>query len=153
MLSLDSCVFFNFLKLLSWFITLLSKLSAKPVHSIFKIHPDLTISHDLHCIWKNVIGAQSYAALCNLMNCSPPGSTVLRILQARILEWVPFPSPGDLPDPGIKSGSPTLQADSLSFESPGKPLAQTVNSSLNNWRNFPLISQFPSSFLLIFYPE
>ena len=148
MFSLDSCVFFNFLKLRSWFITLLSKLSAT-----FKIHPDFTISHDLHCIWKKVIVAHSYPALCNLMNCSPPGSTVLRPLQARILEWVPFPSPGDLPDLGIKSGSPTLQAGSLSSESPGKPLAQTVNSSLNNWRNFPLISQFPFSFLLIFYPE
>ena len=33
-----------------------------------------------------------------------------------------FPSPGDLPDPGIKPGSPTLQADALSSESPGKPI-------------------------------
>jgi len=34
---------------------------------------------------------------------------------------LPFPSPGDLPDPGIKSGSPALQADSLPSEPPGKP--------------------------------
>ena len=34
---------------------------------------------------------------------------------------LPFPSPGDLPEPGIKPGSPTLQADSLPSESPGKP--------------------------------
>ena len=40
----------------------------------------------------------------------PPGSSVRGILQARILEWIPFPSPGDLPDPGIE---PALQADSL----------------------------------------
>ena len=32
---------------------------------------------------------------------------------------LPFPSPGDLPDPGIKPGSPTLQADSLSSEPQG----------------------------------
>ena len=32
---------------------------------------------------------------------------------------VPFPSPGDLPDPGIKPGSPALQADSLLSEPPG----------------------------------
>ena len=32
-----------------------------------------------------------------------------------------FPSPGDLPDPGIKPGSPVLQADSLSSEPPEKP--------------------------------
>ena len=31
----------------------------------------------------------------------------------------PFPPPGDLPDPGIKPASPTLQADSLSSEPPG----------------------------------
>ena len=34
---------------------------------------------------------------------------------------LPFPSPGDLPNPGIKPGSPALQADSLLSESPGKP--------------------------------
>ena len=32
-----------------------------------------------------------------------------------------FPSPGDLSNPGIKPRSPTLQADSLPAESPGKP--------------------------------
>ena len=34
---------------------------------------------------------------------------------------LPFPSPGDLPDPGIEPGSPALQADSLLSELPGKP--------------------------------
>ena len=33
---------------------------------------------------------------------------------------LPFPSPGDLPNPGIKPGSPALQADSLLSELPGK---------------------------------
>ena len=41
---------------------------------------------------------------------------------------LPFPSPGDLPDPGIKAGSPTLQADSLPSEPPGKPLFQERSS-------------------------
>ena len=35
---------------------------------------------------------------------------------------LPFPSPGDLPDPGVESRSPTLQADALLSEPPGKPL-------------------------------
>ena len=35
---------------------------------------------------------------------------------------LPFPSPGNLPDPGIQPGSPALQADSLLTEPPGKPL-------------------------------
>ena len=34
---------------------------------------------------------------------------------------LPFPSPGDLPDPGIEPGSPTLQAESLPAEPQGKP--------------------------------
>ena len=35
---------------------------------------------------------------------------------------LPFPSPGDLPEPGIEPGSPVLQADALPSEPPGKPL-------------------------------
>ena len=35
---------------------------------------------------------------------------------------LPFPSPGDLPDPGIEAGSPALQADALPSEPPGKPV-------------------------------
>ena len=34
---------------------------------------------------------------------------------------LPFPSPGDLPDPGIKPRSPALEADTLTSEPPGKP--------------------------------
>ena len=39
---------------------------------------------------------------------------------------LPFPSPGDLPDPEIEPGSPTLQADSLPSEPPGKPQICTI---------------------------
>ena len=35
---------------------------------------------------------------------------------------LPFPSPGDLPNPGIEPGSPALQADALPSEPPGKPI-------------------------------
>ena len=40
----------------------------------------------------------------------------------------PFPSPGDLPNPGIEPRSPTLQADSLLAEPQGKPKSTGVNS-------------------------
>ena len=50
---------------------------------------------------------------------------------------LPFTSPGDLPDPGNEPGSPTLQADSLPSEPPGKPLrqsrVQTLALTLNCW--------------------
>ena len=60
--------------------------------------------------------------LCNPMDCSPPGSSVHVILQARILDWVAMPSfRGSLPNPGIKPRSPALQVDSLPSEPPGKP--------------------------------
>ena len=62
--------------------------------------------------------------LCNPMNCSPLCSSVNRILQARILEWIAILS-SSLPDPGIKPASPALQADSSASEPPRKPLALT----------------------------
>ena len=46
--------------------------------------------------------AQSCLTLGNPMDYSPLGSSVQGILQARILEWLLCPSPGDLPDPGIE---------------------------------------------------
>ena len=44
----------------------------------------------------------SYSTLCESMDCSLPGSSVHGVLQARILEWLPWLPPGDLPDPEIK---------------------------------------------------
>ena len=44
------------------------------------------------------------------------------ILQARILEWLPCPLPGDLFNPGIEPRSPALQVDSLPSEPLGKPI-------------------------------
>ena len=38
---------------------------------------------------------------------------------------LPFPSPGDLPNPGTEPGSPALQADSLLTELQGKPLVHS----------------------------
>ena len=68
--------------------------------------------------------AQSCLTLCDLMDCSPPDSSVHGIFQARTLEWVaiPFSRVGDgenLPEPGIKPGSSALQTDSLPSEPPG----------------------------------
>ena len=59
--------------------------------------------------------------LCNPKDYSLPDFSLHGILQAIILEWVAFPSPGDLPAPGIEPASPALQADSLLSDLPGKP--------------------------------
>ena len=58
----------------------------------------------LVCVW--------VTQLCPTL-CHPMDYTVHGILQARILKWEPFPSPGDLPHPGIKPRSPTLWVDSF----------------------------------------
>ena len=119
----------------------------------------------------------SCLTLCNPMYCSPPGSSVHAILQARIPEWVvisipgdlsqsevkslsrvqlfatpwtiayqappsmgfsrqeyrsglPFPSPGDLPNPGIEPGSPAFQVDALTAEPPREaPMAFPIQGS------------------------
>ena len=62
---------------------------------------------------ESVLVNQSCLTLCDPMDSSLPGSSVHGILQARILDWVAIPFPRDLPDPGIKPGSPALQEDSL----------------------------------------
>ena len=47
---------------------------------------------------------------------------------------LPFPSPGDLPNPGIKPRSPTLQADSLPSVPPGKPI-NAVTYVFTKWQS------------------
>ena len=54
---------------------------------------------------------QSCLPLCDPMNYSSPGPSVHEIFQARILEWVPCPPPGDLLDSEIK---PVSQKSNLS---------------------------------------
>ena len=55
------------------------------------------------------------------MDCSPPGSSIHGISQARILEGLPFPSPGNLPDLGIELTSLALAGRFFAIELPGKP--------------------------------
>ena len=59
------------------------------------------------------------------MDCSPPGSSVHGIFQERILEWVSFPIPEDLPDPGIEPTSlvsPALAGKFFTLRHLGSPL-------------------------------
>ena len=67
---------------------------------------------------KSVLVAQSCLTLCDPIVCpwDSPGKN-----------WsgLPLPSPGGLPEAGIKPGSPALQANSLQSELPGKPYRQT----------------------------
>ena len=55
-------------------------------------------------------------------------------------KW-PFPSPGDLPDPGTEPRAPALQADSLPSEPPGRPLWQypALTSMQSDWQSYTLL--------------
>ena len=78
-------------------------------------------THMCVCVCVYVLVAQLCPTLCDPIDDSSPGSSVHGILQARMPEWVAFSSPGDLPDPGIKPKSPTLQANSSPSGPSGKP--------------------------------
>ena len=67
-----------------------------------------------------VLVAQSCPALCDLMDRSLQAPLSLGFSRQAYGNGLPFPSPGDLPDAGIKSRSPALRADSLPSEPPGK---------------------------------
>ena len=58
---------------------------------------------------------------------------------------LPFPSPGDLPNPGIEPRSPTLQADALPSEPPGKPIIsidKPSNMSLITFETFLVLESY-----------
>ena len=83
--------------------------------------------------------------LCDSMGCSPPGSSVHGILQARILEWVAIPFSRDLLNPGIEPMSPAL-AGFFTIEPQGKPMwnpnikainiTQLVQIIFNAWSGY-----------------
>ena len=69
--------------------------------------------------WSEV--AQSCPTLCDPTDCSPPGSSVHGIFQAWTLEWVAISFSRGSSWPRDWTRSPTLRADALSSELPGKP--------------------------------
>ena len=69
--------------------------------------------------------SQSCQTLCDPIDSSLQGSSVTGFLRQEYWSKLPFPSPGDLPDPGIKATSPVspvLQADSFPADPLGKSL-------------------------------
>ena len=65
--------------------------------------------------------AQSCPTLCDLWTVAHQAPLSMRFSRQEYWSGLPFPPPGDLPDPGIEPRSPALQADSLTSEPPGKP--------------------------------
>ena len=66
--------------------------------------------------------------LCDPMDCSLSGSSVSEFFRQEYQNELPFLSPGNLPNLGIKPGTPALQADSLPFEPLEQPILYIVLS-------------------------
>ena len=67
---------------------------------------------------------QLFPTLCSPMDCSPLGSSVQGISQAKTLEWAAVSTPWDLPDPGIEPvslASPALASGFFTIVLPEKP--------------------------------
>ena len=80
--------------------------------------------------------AQSCATLCDPMDCSQ-ASPSMRFPRQEYCSGLPFPSPGNLPDPGIKPASPVtsaLQAGSLPLSPRENPNALTGTRSVEKHR-------------------
>ena len=90
----------------------------------------------------HVKSLQPRPTLCNTVDCSPPGSSVHRIHQARILEWVAMLLQGIFP---TQESNPHLlhrQVSSLPLASPGKPLSLMTGPQI-------LLECFPDTFQAI----
>ena len=73
--------------------------------------------------------AQSCPTLCNPWTVAHQASPSMGFSRQEYWSGLPFPSPGDLPNPGIELRSPALRADSLLAEPQGKPKNTGVGSS------------------------
>ena len=89
---------------------------------------DVYLKLSQHCQLATCVHAkslQSYLTLCNPMDYSPPGSLSMGFSRQEYWNGLPYPPPGDLPDPGIKPvspASPARQAYFLPLSHWGSPL-------------------------------
>ena len=95
-----------------------------PSVSLRSVHAVLLVS----CFWILWVSfwcesevAQSYPILCHPWTVAHQAPPSMEFSRQDYWSVLPFPSPGDLPDPGIEPRSPTLLADALPSEPLGNP--------------------------------
>ena len=106
------------------FTALFFLFSTSITKSLLSSSPSLPASLELSHLSFCCVLVLSHVQLFYPINWSPPGFSVHGIFQARILEGLPFPPPGDLPNPDIKSESPVspaLQVGSFTAKPLSKP--------------------------------
>ena len=87
---------------------------------------------------KSLSHVQLFATLWTVVHQAP---STMGFSRQEYWSGLPFPMSGDLPNPGIEPRSPTLQADTLTSEPPGKPLGgiphlQISASQIQLWKYF-----------------
>ena len=74
---------------------------------------------------KSLSGVRLFATLWTIVHQAPQS---MEFSRQEYWSGLPFPSPGDLSDPGIEPRSPALRADALTSEAPGKPSRNKLSS-------------------------
>ena len=95
--------------------------------------------------WKSLSRVQLFATPWTVAYQAPPS---MEFSRQEYWSGVTFPSPGDLPNSGIKPGYPTLQADALTSEPPGKPKQITciqITKSSKTKKIYIKLALFPIS--------
>ena len=93
-----------------------------------------------------VLVTQSCLTLCNPWTIAHQAPLSMGFSRQEYQSGLSFPSPGDLPNPGIKPWSPALQADSLLSEPPGEPHLFIPMNSL-----FQVLHFFSSRISILFF--
>ena len=124
-------ILFLWLNTILWYEYTPFCLSIYQIAGLLGFSPGFFSFHLLAILNNTVINVLSHSVM---PNSTTPWSIVhqaplcMGIFQARVLEWGACPPSRDLPNLGIESRSPTLQADSFPCEPPGKPKNTGVGS-------------------------
>ena len=89
-----------------------------PSNEVLGLNISYSSAYKMLCEVKSLSHVRLFATPWTIVYQNPPSMGFSR---QECWSGLPFPSPGDLPDPGIEPGSPALQADAFPSEPPGKP--------------------------------
>ena len=106
----------------SWsLLKLMSIESVMPSNHLILFHPLLLLPSSFPSIKVKVKSLRVVSDSATPWTVAYQACPSMRFSRQEYWIGLPFPSPGDLPNPGIEPGSPTLEADALTSEPPGKP--------------------------------